>query len=109
MITLEDVHKRQYASLPMFDGHRLVAARCLKDDPFPDGELLLKLECLQATGSFKARGAANKLLSLSDTEVQRGIVDGLRRGTTALPSPTSAGWGKPDPQCSCPTMLRRKR
>ena len=25
---------------------------------------MLKLECLQATGSFKARGATNKLLTL---------------------------------------------
>jgi threonine dehydratase len=34
----------------------------------------LKLENLQATGSFKIRGAANKLLSLSEAERQRGIV-----------------------------------
>ena len=34
----------------------------------------LKLENLQATGSFKLRGAANKLLSLSEAERQRGIV-----------------------------------
>lgn len=34
----------------------------------------LKLECLQKTGSFKPRGAFNKMLSLSDAEKQRGIV-----------------------------------
>src|SRR5438445_10649960 len=34
----------------------------------------LKLECLQKTGSFKPRGAFNKLLSLSDEERQRGVV-----------------------------------
>jgi threonine dehydratase len=34
----------------------------------------LKLECLQKTGSFKPRGAFNKMLSLSDAERQRGIV-----------------------------------
>jgi threonine dehydratase len=34
----------------------------------------LKLECLQVTGSFKARGAANKLLSLTPAEVRRGII-----------------------------------
>lgn len=34
----------------------------------------LKLECLQRTGSFKARGAFNKLLSLSETQRQRGVV-----------------------------------
>src|SRR5437870_13564607 len=34
----------------------------------------LKLECLQKTGSFKPRGAFNKLLTLSDQERQRGVV-----------------------------------
>ncbi len=34
----------------------------------------LKLECLQRTGSFKARGAFNKLLSLSDSQRKRGVV-----------------------------------
>jgi threonine dehydratase len=34
----------------------------------------LKLECLQKTGSFKPRGAFNKLLSLSADEQQRGVV-----------------------------------
>jgi threonine dehydratase len=34
----------------------------------------LKLECLQNTGSFKVRGAANKILSLSDKEKKRGVV-----------------------------------
>lgn len=34
----------------------------------------LKLECLQKTGSFKPRGAFNKLLSLSEDERRRGVV-----------------------------------
>jgi threonine dehydratase len=51
-----------------------VRARCTKETLFPDGELWLKLECLQVTGSFKARGATNKLLSLPREEVQPGIV-----------------------------------
>ena len=37
-------------------------------------EVTLKLECAQVTGSFKARGALNKLLSLSPAERARGIV-----------------------------------
>ena len=36
--------------------------------------LFLKCESLQKTGSFKPRGALNKLLSLSDSERARGIV-----------------------------------
>jgi threonine dehydratase len=34
----------------------------------------LKLECVQHTGSFKVRGAANKLSSLSDEERARGVI-----------------------------------
>jgi threonine dehydratase len=34
----------------------------------------LKLECLQKTGSFKPRGAFNKLLSLSPEDLARGVV-----------------------------------
>ncbi len=37
-------------------------------------EVQLKLECVQVTGSFKARGAFNKLLSLGDADRARGIV-----------------------------------
>jgi len=34
----------------------------------------LKLECEQETGSFKLRGASNRLLTLSDDERRRGVV-----------------------------------
>ena len=37
-------------------------------------ELLMKLECLQVTGSFKARGALSKLTFLSAAEVARGLI-----------------------------------
>jgi threonine dehydratase len=37
-------------------------------------EVWFKLENLQVTGSFKARGATNKLLSLNATEKARGVV-----------------------------------
>jgi threonine dehydratase len=74
MITLDDVRKAAARIAPYVRRTPLVAARCLKDDPCPDGELLLKLECLQVTGSFKARGAANKLLSLTPAEVRQGII-----------------------------------
>ncbi len=39
-----------------------------------DVKLFLKCECFQKTGSFKARGALNKILSLSAIERERGIV-----------------------------------
>jgi threonine dehydratase len=40
----------------------------------PDCELFLKAECLQPVGSFKLRGAYNKIASLSDAEKRRGII-----------------------------------
>ncbi len=44
-------------------------------DPVDNGCVLdLKLECLQVTGSFKARGVMNKLATLSDDEIARGMV-----------------------------------
>ncbi|HUW13106.1 MAG TPA: threonine/serine dehydratase, partial [Anaerolineae bacterium] len=39
-----------------------------------DHPVYLKLECLQETGSFKLRGAANKLLSLTTEEKSRGVI-----------------------------------
>ena len=38
------------------------------------GEIFFKLENLQVTGSFKARGAANKLLTLTDAKKNAGLV-----------------------------------
>jgi threonine dehydratase len=43
-------------------------------DPVISGPLTLKLESLQVTGSFKARGATNKVLTLSPAELERGLV-----------------------------------
>ena len=37
-------------------------------------QIFLKYECMQATGSFKERGALLKLLSLSETERKRGVI-----------------------------------
>lgn len=50
----------------------LVYSRALSDRL--SASVYLKLECLQKTGSFKPRGAFNKLLSLSAEERTRGVV-----------------------------------
>jgi threonine dehydratase len=39
-----------------------------------DGEVWLKLDSMQRTSSFKFRGALNKILSLSEAELDKGIV-----------------------------------
>lgn len=74
MITIDDVRTAAARIGSYVRKTPLVPARCMRENPFPDGDLFLKLECLQATGSFKARGASNKLLSLSEKEIRRGIV-----------------------------------
>lgn len=43
-------------------------------DPYLGCEVYIKAECMQTTGSFKFRGAMNKILSLSQAELARGIV-----------------------------------
>jgi threonine dehydratase len=57
------------------------------------GRLLLKLECLQVTGSFKARGASNKLLTLDETARERGLVtaSGGNHGLAVAYAAASAG------------------
>ena len=39
-----------------------------------DGEVWLKLDSMQRTSSFKFRGAINKILSLTEAELDRGVV-----------------------------------
>jgi threonine dehydratase len=39
-----------------------------------DGEVWLKLDLMQRTSSFKFRGAANKIFSLTEEELQRGVI-----------------------------------
>ena len=45
-----------------------------KLDPLWGAEVYFKPENLQITGSFKIRGATNKILSLTDEERARGII-----------------------------------
>jgi len=54
-----------------------IAGRVLRTpvlQPEPCGGVRLKAELFQTTGSFKARGAINRILSLSDEEKRRGVV-----------------------------------
>jgi threonine dehydratase len=68
----------------------------LKSRPPTDARVTLKLECLQVTGSFKARGAMNRLLGTPKDELKAGIVTasggnhGLAVARTAWAAGTSA-------------------
>ncbi len=48
-----------------------------------EGEVWLKLDSMQRTGSFKFRGAVNKILSLTEAELDQGIVS-VSTGNYAL-------------------------
>jgi threonine dehydratase len=50
------------------------AADANSPDDFARGQLWLKAESLQPIGSFKLRGAYNKITSLSEDERQRGVI-----------------------------------
>jgi threonine dehydratase len=43
-------------------------------DGLGGGRVVLKLENLQTTGSFKVRGAANRILSIPESELNRGVI-----------------------------------
>ncbi|MEK9724047.1 MAG: pyridoxal-phosphate dependent enzyme [Rhodospirillaceae bacterium] len=55
--------------------------------------LMLKLECLQVTGSFKARGASNAVMALDDAARARGVItaSGGNHGTAVAYAGNRAG------------------
>jgi threonine dehydratase len=72
LISLADVERAAKAIAPHVLRTPLVHSKALSEAA--GCEVLLKLECRQATGSFKPRGALNKMLSLSAAERARGVV-----------------------------------
>lgn len=64
MITLSDIEATAGRIAPYVRRTPLLAAKPLRSGLSADYSLYLKLENLQITGSFKARGAINKLLTL---------------------------------------------
>lgn len=72
-VALSDIEAAARRIAPLVRRTPLFEPTALAEPPTP-ARLWLKLECLQATGSFKARGAANKLLSMTPAEIERGVV-----------------------------------
>jgi threonine dehydratase len=72
MVDLADIRAARERLIPHVRRTPLVRAVGLRDTP--SGRLSLKLESLQVTGSFKARGATNKVLSLPSAQVGKGLV-----------------------------------
>ena len=74
MVNLQDIQAAQ-ARIHNYVRHTpLVEARPVKQRVSRAETLYLKLECLQICGSFKARGAVNKLLSIPPEQLQYGLV-----------------------------------
>jgi threonine dehydratase len=72
--TLCDVQKA-HARIRHFTRYTpLIKPHPLRENITTEAEVYLKLENLQITGSFKARGAVNKYLSLTPEEIARGFV-----------------------------------
>ncbi|MFX1607260.1 MAG: pyridoxal-phosphate dependent enzyme, partial [Promethearchaeota archaeon] len=72
MISLEDIEqarkriKGHIKTTPMHHSQYL--------SEFIEGAVFLKLESEQITGSFKVRGALNRLMTLSRDEAKRGVI-----------------------------------
>ena len=67
-----------------------------------DGEVWLKMELLQRTGSFKARGALNTVLALSDEERARGVA-AVSAGNHAI----ATAWAAQQANTSCKVVMLR--
>lgn len=73
MIELADIEAAATRIAPLVRRTPVMATGPMREAP-AGGELILKLECLQITGSFKARGAANALAALPPDVLARGVV-----------------------------------
>ena len=70
MLTLDSLYQAAFALKGVARVTDLIRAPRM----FPDNEVYLKTENLQLTGSFKLRGAYNRIARLSDEEKARGVV-----------------------------------
>ena len=70
MLNLNDFKKAHKSIAPYISYTPLIHSNALSNDL----DVYLKLECLQVTGSFKLRGAINKLLNLSSEQKNKGVI-----------------------------------
>ncbi len=74
MLEVEDIQKARERIKNAVRRTPCFRARFCHSPAVEDAALSLKLECLQVSGSFKARGASNKVMTLSEQERKRGLV-----------------------------------
>jgi threonine dehydratase len=73
------------------------------------GDVWLKAECLQPTGSFKIRGALNKVGLLSARDKSRGIVTGSAGNHGLGVAYAAQAWGGVQADVFCPTTAPRAK
>ena len=71
-ITIDDIRAARETLRRHRPGHAAATFATLSD--LTGGEVLLKAENLQHTGSFKVRGAMNRLAALSPDERTHGVI-----------------------------------
>jgi len=71
-VTMRDVYKARQKIAAIATRTPLISSPWLTE--LVGACVYLKLECLQKTGSFKIRGAANKMVSLTADERERGVI-----------------------------------
>ncbi len=71
-VTLENIKQARECIAPYIVRTPLLRLQNL--DRYLGCEVYVKLECMQATGSFKIRGAMNKILSVPREDLARGVV-----------------------------------
>src|SRR3954471_6597548 len=73
-VKLSDIQQASEILKDIINATPILSDRALSSEIGADA--LLKAECLQRSGSFKIRGAYNKISRLSDDEKERGVVTG---------------------------------
>jgi threonine dehydratase len=72
MVTLEQIHQAQSRLAGRINVTPIIESDWINQRL--GGRVLFKAECLQKTGSFKIRGASNKILSLDSAQLENGVV-----------------------------------
>lgn len=70
--TGKQVQEARERIAPFVDETPLLRLKAL--DAYLGCQVYVKAECMQKTGAFKFRGAMNRILTLTDEELSRGIV-----------------------------------
>jgi len=71
-VSLKKIQEARSRIQPFIEETPLLHFKSL--DSFLHCQVYIKAECMQTTGSFKLRGAMNKILQLNDEQLQGGIV-----------------------------------